>query len=50
MIPYLEGFSILQNHEDDDGKLTMTISKGVRLIVLDIYQVALSRLTDDKPI
>jgi len=48
MITYLDGLSILENHEDADGKLTMTISKGVRLIVLDIYQVALSRLTDDK--
>ena len=48
MIPYIGGLSILENHEDADGKLTMTISKGVRLIVLDIYQVALSRLTDDK--
>ena len=48
MIPYKDGLSILENHDDADGKLTMTISKGVRLIVLDIYQVSLSRLTDDK--
>ena len=48
MIPYLDGLSILENHEDADGKLTMTVSKGVRFILLGRYQMALSRLTDDK--
>ena len=32
MIPYKDGLSILENLEDADGKLTMTISKGVSLI------------------
>ena len=31
MIPYKDGLSILENLEDADGKLTMTIKKGVRL-------------------
>ena len=35
MIPYKDGLSILENLEDADGKLTMTISKGVSLIVLE---------------
>ena len=30
MIPYTDGLAILENLEDADGKLTMTISKGVR--------------------
>ena len=34
MIPYKDGLSILENLEDADGKLTMTIAKGVSLIVL----------------
>ena len=38
MIPYKDGLSILENHDDADGNLTMTISKGVRLIVLGINQ------------
>ena len=31
MIPYKDGLSILENLEDSDGKLTMTIKKGVSL-------------------
>lgn len=45
MIPYKDGLSILENLEDADGKLTMTIKKGVRFslklysLLLGIYDI-----------
>ena len=43
MITYLDGLSLLEHLEDADGKLTMTISKAVRLHWL-IVNYTLSQL------